>query len=46
MVRLEPEILQAVEKPARYTGNEWNEVKKILQRQTAALHSLWRMSMK
>ncbi len=28
MVRLEPEILQAVEKPARYTGNEWNEVKK------------------
>lgn len=45
MVRLEPEILQAVEKPARYTGNEWNEVK-ILQRQTAALHSLWRMSMK
>ncbi len=28
MVRLEPEVLQAVEKPARYTGNEWNEIKK------------------
>ncbi len=28
MVKLEPEILQAVEKPARYTGQEWNQIKK------------------
>lgn len=26
MVKLEPKILQAVEKPARYTGHEWNAV--------------------
>jgi radical SAM family uncharacterized protein len=28
MVRIPPEVLQSVEKPARYTGNEWNEIKK------------------
>ena len=28
MIKLEPEILQAVEKPARYTGQEWNAVRK------------------
>lgn len=28
MVKLEPEILLAVEKPARYTGQEWNQIKK------------------
>jgi len=28
MVKLEPAVLQAVSKPARYTGNEWNATKK------------------
>ena len=28
MIKLEPEILQSVEKPARYTGQEWNAVHK------------------
>ena len=28
MVKLDPEVLQAVEKPARYTGHEWNAVSK------------------
>ena len=28
MIKLEPEILQAVEKPARYTGYELNAVHK------------------
>ena len=28
IINLEPEILQAVEKPARYTGNELNAVHK------------------
>ena len=28
MINLGPEILQTVTKPARYTGNEWNQIKK------------------
>ena len=28
MVSLAPELLQAVTKPARYTGNEWNSSRK------------------
>ena len=28
MIKLTPEILQAIEKPARYTGHEWNAVEK------------------
>lgn len=28
MVELEPSVLQTVTKPARYTGNEWNQIKK------------------
>ena len=28
MVTLDPSILQSVEKPARYTGSEWNAVRK------------------
>ena len=28
MVKLPPDMLLRVTKPARYTGNEWNEIKK------------------
>lgn len=28
MIALTPEVLQSVTKPARYTGNEWNAIKK------------------
>jgi len=30
-IRVSDRILQSVEKPSRYTGNEWNSVKKDLK---------------
>ena len=43
-ITLSPSLLQSVEKPARYTGGEWNAVKKNLddvkRRFALALHDV------